>query len=552
MDLSVTRDAPSFVYSRADWTQITRANPALGTSPRMASTLLSDGSATQEVRTTLMTLEGEALVGAAREFIMDEIAGVLKIDKAAIQSDRPMSELGLDSLSSFELKIRIETALDFSLPISKFLQAPSIDDLSKILGDEIENLKRASAAAEDAGEASDEPGTAKMSNTGLLASNSQVGMLRMARAPMTSDAARRAMEHTVEAPVPHGSSMDDLEKALRKLERRHPLLSMRFDNEGQLYLDGRATQIVEGHDDRLLDIASGEFLRLSMADQRLRVTMHAVLGDAMSCEVILTEVLHILRGDALDRPMPRKAVLARLAACRYDAERADAQTDRAFWWYSLCAGASALPFPRRSRALLPAGVGLNHGAAAQVTGKLEAQYTEATLLCAFASALRRVTQSSGPVLIDRRHSLRGDLTKYAVVGPFEMDQPLRVPADNTDRIGRAGLEPTLKMAPNHRAFDSHAAAAEFASAYAEWGAAPFQVLFEQSMEWSSVSPAYMLHDVWLQVEQGGEHPRIRLNFDQDVMDREYASRILSAVQSELAGQTHPAADEVRDAQPLGQ
>lgn len=545
MDLSVTREAPSFVYSRADWAQIMRANPALGSSPRMASALLSEGGAAQEVRITLMQLDGEALVAAARDYIMDEISSVLKIDKSTIQSDRPMSELGLDSLSSFELKIRIETALDFSLPVSKFLQAPSVDELSKMLGGEIEAIKRSEAAARDADETADEQGAVKTANTGALASNGQLGLLQLARAPMTSDAARRAMEHVVEAPLADEFSIKDLEKALRKLERRHPLLRIRFDTDGQLHLDGQATRIVETRDDSLLDVASGEFLRLTVADQRLRVRMHAIMGDETSGELILTELLGLLSGKKLVRAMPKKAVLAALSACRYDAERADAQTDRAFWWYSLSAGASVLPFPRRSRALLPAGAGSNHGPASHVSSRIEGQHGEAALLLAFATALRKVTQSSGPVLIDRRQSLRGDLPDHAAVGPFEIDQPVRVPADSSDRIGRAGLDRTLRLAHRHRAFDSHAAAAEFAPTYAEWGLAPFQALFELSDSWSTVPPACLLHDVWLQVEQDGSTPRIRLNFDQDVMDKHFALDILNAVEAELAKDCAATSDAVK-------
>jgi len=532
MELSLTRDAPAFVYSRGDWAQMTRANPALGGSPRMASALQADGGATQEVRTRLMQLEGEALVDAAQDYIMDEISNVLKIDKSTIQVERPMSELGLDSLSSFELKIRIETAMDYSLPVSKFLQAPSVAELSQMLAGEIEVLKQAEASAQEDGAQDAEAGTGAVKASGLPASNRQRGLMRMALAPMTSDSARRAMEHVACADLPEGADADALRKAIAKLNRRHPMLRMRLDGEGRLHLDGPGAQLSETVDDGLLDLSAGELLRITAHGGQLNVTIHAVLGDQHSCDLLLSDILALLAGQDLERATPKKALLGAIAAHSFDAERPDAQTDRAFWWYSLSAGAATVPFLHRCRPLMPAGVGLDHGPAGHIEGQLSGALDEASLLLGLAAALRKATASTGAVLVDRRLSLRPH--KGVAVGPFVLDQPLRVPADPADRIGQAALRRVLAAASDHQAFDSQAATVEFAQSYADWGLMPGQVLVEPMADLTQAAPTGTLHDLWLQADLSAPAARLRLVYDRDVLDEATANTLLQMIQAELA------------------
>lgn len=537
MELAIARDAPSFVYSRSDWPQAVRANPALGTSPRMTSVLDADSGGTQEVRAWLMQLEGDELVDAARDYIMDEISNVLKIDKGTIQGERPMSELGLDSLSSFELKIRIETALDYSLPISKFLQAPSVDELSVMVASEIASIRRAEAAQASSGDSDGGAASGAVADRGPLASNLQIGLLREAVAASTSDEARRAMQTVASAELPEGASMDTLRKAVRRLIRRHPLLSLRLDETGSLHLDGPGPHLREGHDDTALDIANGEFVRLSLgeADGRktLQVAVHRVAGDAVSCQLLADELTTLLAGGALDKPVPRRAVVEAVSSGGHDPETAQGQTDEAFWWYNLADGAPAVPFAHRSRPLLPAGFGRDHGAAAHLVRRLPAARGEAEVLQALAAAVRAATASDGAVIIGRKVSLRGALPAGAAFGPFEIEQPFLVPASADDRIGTARLRRALAAADNHRTFDSHAAGAQFSALFDETGASPFQVLFEPVGGLDAVAPQATLHDLWLQADLGGDARDLRLVYDSDVVDQTTAEAILDGMIAQL-------------------
>jgi len=538
MELAIASDAPTFVYSRADWAQVARANPALGTSPRMSTVLLNDGGATTEVRARLMQLSGDELIAEAEDYIKDEITNVLKIDKNTIQVERPMSELGLDSLSSFELKIRIETALDASIPVSKFLQAPSIRELSTMLSAEIDSIRRAEAAAMVKGETTDQSSRSTNEGGGASASNLQLGVLRDTFAQMTTDSARSVMEHLSEIELAQPCLPEALKKYLGKLERRHPMLSMRIDAQGQIHNDGRGVTLIEGPDDDLLNVESGELVRVSHAvngsKSVLSVRLHQAAGDQMSAEIILRELEQLIAGEKLARTLPKRALLAKIASWRFDGEDPSSQRDRAFWWYAMSAAKpKPVPFPRRSRALSGPLFGRNHGAVGAVRTKSMPTLDTATLLTAFADSLREVTGSSGAVLMGMKTSLRDTLPKEAGVGPFEIEQPLLVPHPIADKSVMAQFERILAAADQHPKFDSHAAAVEFAQAFAEWGVTPFQILFESVHAFSKDVPKGLLHDLWLQKCQTENQTSVRLLFDRDVVEEDTAQKICDGISARV-------------------
>lgn len=534
LELAITRDAPNFVYSRADWAQIVRANAALGSSPRMSSVLKASTGSQREIRERLMRLEGDELVDAARDYIMEEVANVLKIEKSAIQPERPMSELGLDSLSSFELKIRIETALEYSLPVSKFLQAPSVDELAQILASEVAVIRREEEAAQLRQDDLSEAGASGSLERPPKASNRQRGLLRDALSPMTSAHARRAMEHRGAISLPENCDPSTLRRAVEKLKRRHVLLKMRIDKDGHLHLDGPGPNVTEagaGSED-LLDVANDEYLRLvTQPDgQTLNITMHAAMGDRASCDVLMHELTMLLLGQTLPRPIPRRAVLSAVAANCYDPEEAQCQTDQAFWWYALVADRpSAVPFPGRGRAMLPPGLGRNQGAAQQLTGELPCNLSEVSLLCRFANGLRLATNSKGPVLIGRKISVRSDLPEGAAIGPFEIEQPIVVPQDinDSDAIMRLGC--VLAHAGDHTTFDSDVAGDEFADLFSEWEVSPFQAQVEFVSSQGEPTVKHTLHDICLRVCVDGSSTRFQLIYDAEVVDDATASAVVEAL-----------------------
>ncbi len=534
MELALSRDVTCFCYSRADWQQVARANAALGQSPRFSDLLAKQGGGTSAIRARLMSLEGAALREEASDFILTEICAVLKVERAVIQTDRPMSELGLDSLSSFELKMRIETALNVSMPVSKFLSAPSVDELKEILSGEIEASRAAEAARESAGaEDTAEAAQPKQRQT-LVPTDAQVGLVQAALAPLTSPHARRALEHVLEAVTATPVSDAKMAKAAAKLLRRHPLLALSVQpGGGDAALDfaGDGPRLVAGQGDGLLDVAGGELVRISHEPQgegtRIGLRMHRAVGDRASAEQALSDLLALLEGKALPRPVPRAALARMLDQCRFQPDTARGQNDRSFWWYAMMEDPAPLRFEGRSRALGPIGLGHDRGPAAALETGLARDWPEADLLLALASALREVTGTGGPVLVNRGGTMRDGRIGEGAVGPFDLWQPLVVTDEAGDAVARSGLQRILAGAGAHGSFGTDAAAKAFRAQYEALGVTPFQVGFSLS---DRPAPAdATLFDLHLEVVGTGEARRLRIIHDTDAVTPDKAQAILSHV-----------------------
>jgi thioesterase domain-containing protein/acyl carrier protein len=65
-----------------------------------------------------------------REFIRDELARIMGVDPGILEVDQPLSSFGLDSLLALELKNNLEGRLDFTLPMAKLMEGPSIASLA--------------------------------------------------------------------------------------------------------------------------------------------------------------------------------------------------------------------------------------------------------------------------------------------------------------------------------------------------------------------------------------------------------------------------------------
>ena len=536
MDVALSRDVANFVYSKADWPQIGRANVSLGKSPRFAGMLQADGKGNHEVKERLMSLTGDALVEETAEFIQDEICNVLKIEKTNIQADRPMSELGLDSLSSFELKMRVETALELTLPVSKFLQAPSVDELAVILSDEVIAMqvlaKEEERRAKDGGDEAN--GGEKTVRSGVIASNRQIGLLRDAIAPMTSISGGMALEHHVSAEIAQAPTYQDAEKAMRRLAVRHPILRLRFGDdlhEGIVHYDADYLMVTEAPIDRAqLDVVSGKLICLAIqpnGDQaRLSLTIHMSVCDRKSAEIIVSELRMLLNGERLSRATPKKKLHQKLSDTHYDPECPKSQNDKAFWWYSMIAGAKALPFIERGRPLIPPRLGRDHGQAKELLGALPKAVTEAEIMMAFAQSLRQATQTKGAILMSRKMSLRKAVEKSVAVGPFEIEQPILVDPDKMNRVAHRTLERTLKHASDHICFDTTVAGDELEAVFNEWDVCAHQVGFSyDDSNLPFIRQDFATYDICLHISHMGQEMHYQLCYDIDVMSAVTAQQV---------------------------
>ncbi len=76
-----------------------------------------------------------AAVGDARQtlvsgYIQQELARIIGVASETLETDRPLSTFGLDSLLALELKNNLESRLDFTLPMAKLMDSPTIASLA--------------------------------------------------------------------------------------------------------------------------------------------------------------------------------------------------------------------------------------------------------------------------------------------------------------------------------------------------------------------------------------------------------------------------------------
>lgn len=64
------------------------------------------------------------------EYIRLELARIMGVESTRLATDQPLSTFGLDSLLALELKNNLESRLDFTLPMAKLMEGPTIDSLA--------------------------------------------------------------------------------------------------------------------------------------------------------------------------------------------------------------------------------------------------------------------------------------------------------------------------------------------------------------------------------------------------------------------------------------
>jgi len=130
LDLVLARDIGNLDYADIDWNRL--AHLGGGTvPPRLRGLERSDGSGGQPLWAELAQIPRENRAAVIERMLAGEVGLVLKLDAGEIDMARPLAELGFDSLSSIELKNRIEARLGSTMPIGAFIGAPSIHSLTR-------------------------------------------------------------------------------------------------------------------------------------------------------------------------------------------------------------------------------------------------------------------------------------------------------------------------------------------------------------------------------------------------------------------------------------
>ncbi len=107
-------------------------------SPRFTSLIQAtlqgeNGSDQATPRDVVLTAAPAERLRVLETCVTEHVARVLGMSPTAVDAERALTEMGLDSLMAVELKSRMEHALGLTLPIVELLRGPSIRQLSQLL-----------------------------------------------------------------------------------------------------------------------------------------------------------------------------------------------------------------------------------------------------------------------------------------------------------------------------------------------------------------------------------------------------------------------------------
>ncbi len=128
-------DAARLTFAAADWSALAAGNQALGEMPRFAALLGGDDTSTVDVVRQLATLPKAQQHRLAERFVRTEADHVLRMPAAEFSDTESLADAGIDSLSTFELKTRIERLLGLALPMGRFVGATTFADLAGVVCD---------------------------------------------------------------------------------------------------------------------------------------------------------------------------------------------------------------------------------------------------------------------------------------------------------------------------------------------------------------------------------------------------------------------------------
>jgi acyl transferase domain-containing protein/NRPS condensation-like uncharacterized protein/acyl carrier protein len=416
----IRSDLNSVGFASIDWSAVGRG---IRQTPRTSSLLSRVAGNNPRIRAALVAAPREEWEGILADTIRGEVAKVLKVEPEQIELERALTELGLDSLSSFELKNRIEAILDLNIPVGKFLQSPSIAALGEMVAATLE-LELAATARAAAAESTKEDAS-EGAATEVRRLVAQAASVRFSALPLTSQAARDALVHRCTMKLNPSIEPHRVGEALEVLATAEPAitLSAEFDEARTVEVACRGIpQLEDTAEIGFVEPLAGPLWRfgLAFADDgtpRLSIAAHAAGGDQKSVSLVAQRLHQLLAGE--DIP-DNSASFARFMDSHCLAlDGVEGQREVAFWSELMAAAPEPLMFKQRRRALAPAGCGRNRGAAAvvrrqttlPVQDNMSDVAVEAVAVLAFARALAE---------LDRRRSVVMEIGQPLGINPGQI------------------------------------------------------------------------------------------------------------------------------------
>jgi amino acid adenylation domain-containing protein len=351
-------------------------------------------------RAALMALEPAERSALLEAFLRERAAEALGVPAAAVDPERPLTALGLDSLSAVELKGGVEAALGVQVPLAGLLEGEDVRALAGRLLVELSQNEEASLPLSRGGRAWVErergPG-----GEGLSAGQKALWFLeRLAPEGGAYNIAVAARVRNLD--------VEAFRRALDRLVDRHPALRTVFptvaDEPVQRVLPAMEVDFAEVREIgaeawRPFDLAQGPLLRVRLAGDVLLLVVHHMVADFWSLAVMAREL-----GETELPPIP----LRYTDFARWQDERlAGPAGERgwAFWREALDAVPDLALTPDRPRPPVQTWTGLARGA---------------ELPADLADGLRRLGPTLFPMLLA---AFQAQLGRYADQDDFAVGAP---------------------------------------------------------------------------------------------------------------------------------
>ncbi len=433
-------------YAAADWKRLRASETALAGSGRLDALAAEAGEGATPAHGLAQAVAPER-PAIAMTIVRDAVAAILRLDAATIDVYAPLGGLGLDSLSSFELWNRIEAASATAIPLARFTEAATAAALADLVCALVEEATRTKTVTPSAGQPSEPDESTTQAAPVLLPRERWPADMRTAR--MTSDHGSHALDVDIVVTVEPAVDDDEISEAWNALAQRHALADDNVRLNGAQF--GGATQIT---------------LCASRADL-----------DRWSAALVVQELLESLGGvPAKNKPAGKSWEAVR----RYELAQLNGALrlrHETFWAEMLRDAPPPVYFAKRSRALAPAGFGLNRGPTIRLRAGFDraAAGGESDLLADFVRALAQATGAEEFIIACEVDGWEQDSLRNTL-GPLATTVPLicRMQAGEmlAQRIAR-----DLQHAKAHAAFDLAACEQVFAADWRADNIVPTQFAF---------------------------------------------------------------------------
>ncbi len=275
---------------------------------------------------------------ALEDYFRHAVAAVLEHDPAEIDIDQPVSNLGIDSLMAIQLKNRLSSELELSVPMVAFLEGKSLTQLMSIALDSQEvdprsivprgDRQEVSVADRVASDLATDPSSQRQPQTTDIATRRSPSTGERVLGPMSVGQTALWLIHqrapegpaynfAFAAQTSRTIDRDAMTKACRSLVKRHPVLRTRYRLDGdaavrvlsdsidveiaekdcQDWKRSRMVDWIRDQADAPFDLQDGPVIRFTLLRCRkgdvLSIAMHHIAADLWSMDVLIQELLDL-------------------------------------------------------------------------------------------------------------------------------------------------------------------------------------------------------------------------------------------------------------------